>query len=212
MPQCRNLSDMYYREASDQPGACFLKHLLLFSKVCLNFSAWSQLNLPESEFKGHTPCEQLLAFSFFTPVENNSGLSSEFVFVWRLNVDLCLVIRGIILVFWSSLKETTLEGRGGGQGSWAVTNQNRDYKCSPEEHQTNHSLQYVGKGGTVQGEFECQSVLVLTFQSRNTSRARIRTPARTASSMIHQGTSVCGATVRSGDTVKITWNHKQKQK
>lgn len=50
-------------------------------------------------------------------------------------------------------------------------------------------------------------VSILTFQSRNTSRARIRTPARTATSMIHQGTPVCCATVRSGDTVNITWNH-----
>lgn len=49
-------------------------------------------------------------------------------------------------------------------------------------------------------------VSLLTFHSRYTSRARIRTPARTATSMIHQGTPVCCATVCSGDTVSITWN------
>lgn len=47
----------------------------------------------------------------------------------------------------------------------------------------------------------------LTFQSRKTSRARIRMPARTATRMIHQGTPVCCATVGSGDTVNITCNH-----
>lgn len=52
-----------------------------------------------------------------------------------------------------------------------------------------------------------RDVPVLTFQSRNTSRARIKMPARTATSMIHQGTSVCCATVRSGDTVNVTCNH-----
>lgn len=52
----------------------------------------------------------------------------------------------------------------------------------------------------------------LTFQSRNTSRARIRTPARTATSMIHQGTPVCCATVGSGDTVNITCNHHPNKK
>lgn len=47
-------------------------------------------------------------------------------------------------------------------------------------------------------------VPLLTFQSRKTSRARIRIPARTATRMIHQGTPVCWATVGSGDTVSIT--------
>lgn len=50
------------------------------------------------------------------------------------------------------------------------------------------------------------NISVLTFQSRKTSRARIRMPARTATSMIHQGTPVCCATVGSGDTVNITCN------
>lgn len=50
-----------------------------------------------------------------------------------------------------------------------------------------------------------QSETKLTFQSRYTSRAKIRTPARTAASMIHKGTTPCCATVLSGDTVTLTW-------
>lgn len=57
-----------------------------------------------------------------------------------------------------------------------------------------------------------ENISVLTFQSRNTSRARIRMPARTATSRIHQGTPVCCTTVRSGDTVNITWNHQPNEK
>lgn len=49
----------------------------------------------------------------------------------------------------------------------------------------------------------------LTFQSRYTSRAKIRTPARTATSMIHQGTPPCCATVLSGDTMTLTWRERE---
>lgn len=66
-----------------------------------------------------TPGITLHAGSLFLPqfTEYKSGLSREFVFVRGLNMDLCLVIRCIVLVFWCSLEEATLRRE---QGWWRV--------------------------------------------------------------------------------------------
>lgn len=72
-------------------------------------------------------------------------------------------------------------------------------------HEAFKSTKYWRVGDA--GSRSISGVRELTFQSRNTSRARIRTPARAATSMIHHGIPVCCATERSGDTVNVTWNH-----
>lgn len=51
-----------------------------------------------------------------------------------------------------------------------------------------------------------------TFHSRNTNKAKIKMPARTATSMIHQGTPLCCVTAPSGDTVTVTCEIKHQSK
>lgn len=103
---------------------CTTLVLPFFSKpgticVCLNLWHWSCC----CKVQFISPCSQLLlaiiGFFFLLPRlrEHDSGLSREFVFVRGLNMDLCLVIRSIILVFWCSLEEAALKGGEGEEQS-----------------------------------------------------------------------------------------------